>query len=367
MFTSLDSTAAILGAGFSVPAHVPPTNELSQHFLGFHGPYRPTPLRTQQAISDQLRRFWEEVFSYADGKAVPSFEDHFTLLDMTANVGHSLGHYYTPSKLRAIRRMSIHRVFDILDHRFHTSFHIERFLHMLAAGQNSSIVSLNWDVVVENHLQSLNREYHYAIPGNNLYYGEPDSSTFPLIKLHGAANWHYCDSCQTVLFGPSGAGKTALHSLTFLEWRDFESLGEPEAAEEIRTTKPPMSCPRCHSPHVTARVATFSYAKAFDFFPFHASWNAALQRLLAAERWIFIGYSLPEADFAFRQLLKVSQMTSHDHGKKDIHVVLYNDVPACERFRRFFGLDEAVIYQGGLESWVDNFLPAPRAAATSAV
>lgn len=288
---------------------------------------------------------------------MPSFEDHFTLLDMTANAGHNLGHYYTPSKLRAIRRMSIHRVFEILHQRLHGNPHITKFLDLLASAPASSVVSLNWDVLVEFELSTRGYLYHYDIPGVNRGSGVTDPSTFPLIKLHGAANWHYCDSCKAVLFSPPTAGITALHELTFLESRDFESLGEADAATELEAMKIPVQCTQCSSFNVTARVATFSYAKAFDFFPFHASWNSALQRLLAARQWIFIGYSLPEADFAFRQLLKVSQMITPARAKKEIRVVLYDDAPACERYRRFFGLDETAIYQGGLESWVDTCFP----------
>jgi hypothetical protein len=93
----------------------------------------------------------------------------------------------------------------------------------------------------------------------------------------------------------------------------------------------------CQNPKTTARLATFSYAKAFDFFPFHASWDAALHRLRAARRWIFIGYSLPDADFAFKHLLKTTQMAG-DGAHKEIHVVAKEkDDTIPNRFRQFFG------------------------------
>jgi len=41
-----------------------------------------------------------------------------SILDLSANSDHNLGRVYSLQKLRAIRRLSIHRVFDILDTRF---------------------------------------------------------------------------------------------------------------------------------------------------------------------------------------------------------------------------------------------------------
>ena len=356
--SDLSDTVAVLGAGFSRVAEVPTAAELSGFFLAFDR----TPV--EQFITASLKRFWSEVFGYAGGEVVPTFEDHFTLLDLAANAGHNLGHYYTPSRLRALRRISIHRVFQIIDEKFKFNDEIIRFLGGLQAGKGA-IVSLNWDIVVEKHLRERMHElFTYSFPGHYLDGSNPGDHAFPVIKLHGSANWHYCDACHTTQFGDSAHGKNVLHCNTLLEERDVAILeGEQVAAEAIRKEHVPVPCGRCQNPKTTARVATFSYAKAFDFFPFHASWDAALRRLAAAKRWIFIGYSLPEADFAVKHLLKTAQLASRT-GKEIIAVTRENDIPAVKdragtaigRYEQIFG-GSIAIGLGGFAKWVRDCVP----------
>lgn len=357
-FACLPGTVAVLGAGFSVPVGVPPTSMLSEKFLHFQRDW-PTPEFIQRAVSKHLRKFWADVFGYDGSGAVPSFEDHFTLLDRTANSGHNLGHYYTPARLRALRRLSIHRVFEIIDVPYNRCGPIERFLQVLTAGEESAIVSLNWDIVVENRMGAIGVPFHYDVPGVDLIGTPQDRSAFPLIKLHGSANWHYCDSCHTALFGGPGHGKTAVIHRTFLEPVDFSALGEPpEFVAEVEAARMGGTpCIVCHNRKTTARVATFSYTKAFDFFLFHAAWDAALQRLRRGRRWIFIGYSLPEADFAFKHLLKTAQLASAGEAPKEVWVVTKDSTGTVEeRFRQFFGRNVFQVSTEGLEQWVNNFV-----------
>ena len=241
----------VVGAGFSRPAGLPMTSELSAYFLKL-GETFPTPLDVQEAISEELYRFWETVFGF-DGSSShrPSFEDHFTALDLAANAGHNLG-YYSPGQLRALRRLSIHRVFDTLDAEYHDSPVLRSVLSALARSERSSLISTNWDVVAENHLLAAAESYDYCVPGT--WSGEPDQGGgLPLIKLHGSANWHYCDVCRTVDFGIQG--KEALLSRTFLQGRDFAALGRPGLRDQVDALgmggKP---CHTCHHRGMSARV-----------------------------------------------------------------------------------------------------------------
>jgi hypothetical protein len=346
----LSETVAVLGAGFSVPAGLPPASRLSEQFLSFADS---SDSLLQRVITANLEKFWEDVFGYERGWSIPSFEDHFTLLDLAANVGHNLGHDYTPARLRALRRISIHRVFEILDRDYKSNQQIYTFLHKLM--DNSSLVSLNWDIVVENHLFEMRKDFWYGIPGCFLDGKEQSISSLPLIKLHGSANWHYCDSCHSTLFGGRGEGKTTLVHRTFLEADDFRKLGADSGLVNEIASRPGTECRVCQNPKTTARVATFSYAKAFDFFPYHASWDSALKRLQAARRWVFIGYSLPDADFAFKHLLKTAQLAGRE---KEIHVVLKEGPrsPVVDRYKQFFGYKIRELFTEGFEEWVDRTL-----------
>src|SRR5687767_11572451 len=101
----MNDTVLIAGAGLSAVAHLPTTSELTKRFLSLPGTLA-TPAPLQEAITVILRHYWETVFCYRDGEP-PSFEDHFTVLDLAANTGHHLGAAYSPKQLRAIRRLSI--------------------------------------------------------------------------------------------------------------------------------------------------------------------------------------------------------------------------------------------------------------------
>jgi hypothetical protein len=70
---------------------------------------------------------------------------------------------------------------------------------------------------------------------------------------------------------------------------------------------------------------------------FAASWRTAEQRLKRAADWIFVGYSLPAADFEFKHLLKRIQLSERDRPR--ITVITKGDAgeETIDRYRKFFG------------------------------
>ena len=119
-------------------------------------------------------------------------------------------------------------------------------------------------------------------------------------------------------------------------WQDWVGI---RITRELRESKK-SPCSRCGAP-LSARVATFSFSKALGYFQFQAVWDASLRTLREAKTWLFIGYSLPEADFQIRHLLKTAQM-----GRKKpprIFVALLSPTNAGppdrtrENYERFFG------------------------------
>jgi hypothetical protein len=96
-----------LGAGFSAQSGLLKTNQLMEKLLTT--PEDSLEGGIEEFISDTIKKFWEKVFA---GK--PSLEDHFTQIDMAAQSGHTLGRNYDSTKLQAIRRLTIHRIFSWL-------------------------------------------------------------------------------------------------------------------------------------------------------------------------------------------------------------------------------------------------------------
>lgn len=325
--------ALIVGAGLSVAAGVPSTNQLARRFLAT--PRGSGPV--DDAITEALTAFWNKVFGASD-KTQPTLEEHFTVLDLAANTGHQLGRAYPPRKLRAIRRLSIHRTFQVLDRHYRHSRVIEMLLKKVSAADCTvALVSLNWDIVVEKHLDALGAEtYKYDIDVRYIDGERIERGPIRLYKMHGSSNWLYCDSCRQ-LYAPRDGGKAALNLNAYLEPHDFEALGFQKAADLVRRqTRGPRKCAWCGN-RLAGRLATFSYRKAFSINQFQTIWDRAYSALARADRWLFIGYSMPEADFESKHLLKAAQLARPKPSELSIDAVVKGDPDAEERYRGYFG------------------------------
>jgi hypothetical protein len=343
--------ALILGAGFSCEAGLPNTRKVVNAFL--QSPHSGLDPRIEDEITNQLKKFWKYVFNF-DGQAdLPSLEDHFTILDLAANSGRNIGPEYTPRKLRAIRRFSIHRIFQILDVRYQHSASIDQLLARTLPTQ-LSIVSTNWDIVVENHLRGLGVPYSYGLAVEDQAGKKMAVKGVPLLMLHGSANWIYCDCCRRLYVGAPGGGKGALHALIYITRDDFRQLC-PENAEVINLVsdvpRDAKQCVYCEN-RLGARIATFSYRKEVSIPQFQSIWQRAFSALRDSDSWFFVGYSLPEADFEFRHLLKSAEKSGR--SPKAINIILKDDADAEQRFKRFFGIGADHIHQHGLSHCVDH-------------
>lgn len=349
---TLKNCVLFVGAGFSAAAKIPTTSELLASFVSAQG-LSHTPNVLQGEISYQLQKFWSDIFGWSSKEPDirPTFESHFTTLDLAANTGHQLKSY-TPSALRAIRRMSLHRVFETLDTRFSWNAQISELTRALASGAANSIVSTNWDMVVEKHLARQGFQHCYGTVVDEPFVRAVDQ--LRLIKLHGSANWSYCDVCRRVVAHPVHHGKVAYRHGVFLECRDFQTLRskltDAVIANALATMPTAPDCPYCRV-RMSARVATFSFEKALGFFQFQGAWEDALRVLRTADRWIFIGYSLPDADFSLRHLLKTAQLSDSPSRNLKIDVVLNSDGDAAGRFRQFFGARSLSLYAKGFVDW----------------
>lgn len=341
-----------LGSGFSVGFGLPTTKQLQERLLRVPGK-APDVLRREHFISTQLRRFWEDVFGWAPGHPVPSLEDHFTQIDLAANSGHHLGPAYPPKLLRALRRFTIHRVFKILDRAPKPAGPIDAFLRRLNEMFRLSIVTTNWDLMVERSFERSNIEFNLGV-GQVDQYGDPVKRRGPpLLKLHGSGNWAYCDCCRNwIMFGP-GMGKVAVHLHLLLERDDFLLFPQGEIiAEDLDLGLDLRECSRCGG-RLSTRIATFSYRKDLSVRAFQAIWDEAHTALHTARRWLFIGYSLPEADIEIRSLLKTAQLAQK--REPTIDIVLKGDRAAGKRYARFLGANVNV-FLDGLDAWIAQHL-----------
>lgn len=109
--------------------------------------------------------------------------------------------------------------------------------------------------------------------------------------------------------------------------------------------------------NVSAHIATQCYRKSFRKNTFPTVWSEAEKMLADSEKWVFIGYSLPQADYEFKHLLKISEhKLAHKKSKGlSIDVVLLDSDNAIENYKCFFGDRVKRIFNGGIEEYI-NYL-----------
>lgn len=174
-----------------------------------------------------------------------------------------------------------------------------------------------------------------------------------VVKVHGSCNWLYCDNCR-VLINDTLSRMPNIRKIGFKK-SDFELFDEmKELADRIFLED--IRCFICGD-NVSAHIATQSYRKSFRTNSFPDIWDRAEDMLTNSEKWVFIGYSLPQADYEFKHLLKICELKlrHRKERKLSIDVVLLNSETATNKYRSFFGNKINRIFNGGIGEYM-NYL-----------
>jgi NAD-dependent SIR2 family protein deacetylase len=306
-----DKTLFIVGAGFSKNAGLPLQSEFTRLFL------RATKHRSglSRFLMPTLAKFVEGTFGFMPDKddvsSYPDLEDIFTMLDLSANSGHNLGLKYPPQELRTVRRMLLSRIIRMLNKAYLDGKRnpppertlLLDFLRGIDP-EKHQFVSLNWDLVIEGCLEELRVPYqpYYSREidpialdkQHHLVCSRPDSAGLTICKMHGSINWLYCDCCRRAYWVP--VRDVARLAVQVLKKDEVEKIYPKRVSRRL-------CCPSCEM-DLGVRLATFSYQKSLKVPLFESAWLEAEKVLRRAAKWVFIGYSLPAADFEFKYLLK---------------------------------------------------------------
>jgi NAD-dependent SIR2 family protein deacetylase len=264
-------------------------------------------------LREQIRRALSEESIDVD------LEDVFTSFDKTMQMRENI-HQYSYNQMDEIRH-SITRLFVyyfskcISDHNYNQEDYLNFISYLKRQGNKiqTSIITTNWDTLLEGYLDISGTDYNlsflpeYFLFDNTSTLKRNSDRKVKLIKLHGSINWLRCMNCNTLsIFEKDNAAK-------FLFQDDVQE-----------------KCKKCQSNAdigsilLQPEIITPTMIKSINSQLYHNLWSAAGNELMGATHVIFIGYSLPIADYEFRYLL---QKNVPQNVKID--VVLYgNDDPS---------------------------------------
>jgi len=358
----------ITGAGFSAPLGIPLQAQLLPEIVQSKR-FQAVPL---------LSEFLGAVF----GSTVDaSLEDIFTLLDQAvAQRRYCRG--YDHEGLARIRNTLRQEILFLIQEKLSKATEEQWLLyrnfgaHLLNkrvdAGLNAdpfSIITVNWDCALDDALYWNIHEAKAVgrIDVDYCCYTSPLTNSSPhmpsvlqkaaglynvrIMKLHGSANWLLCPNCDRLF---TGVGDRDLGPLDYLSIRPCVEcqMAQPSKLGSHEQS-PPMLEPFMVTP---------TFLKAFDNTHIQMIWHNAYLDLSQASSVVFLGYSLPEADYHVRNLLRraikqeaeiIVVLTKKDEATATTAKSLRRYFP-CERYRHFFAGDRVKFVLNGVESFLSQ-------------
>ncbi len=311
----------LLGAGASKSWGLPLTNELFP--LALTGiPKRHNREMIQGFIQYQYPYFRSQWENY------PPFEEFLSLVDVHLEFADVIkrGHKFSNDDVARIRRELLLGISAVL-HEARTGAaraRVRKFAELLQAGD--VVITFNWDLLVEEALYDLNKNWDYFHCDNSI----------SILKPHGSLDWFDSEDVpikQDLLFPLNEKFKRIL---VFKRFR----------APRITTPAVPVILP----PVVN---------KKFVYRELQAIWRDAWLALRHAAEIYIIGYSLPPEDLHARITIRSAIRGNERFEGHKLKVALVN--PDRTVYLRFARLVEVNVkyYESGLQGIPLTTLVAP--------
>lgn len=357
----------ILGAGATKECGGPLTGEIIP--AAFRGEFpvagRLDPVGEREDMLRFGMKFLAESFHIETDHEVqqedcPSLSWVLSMLGRSAESGQPIGDYVGDELVKAKRAIE-YAIFAVIETALRQipsekRYHDDLLRPLYAHGIEPCVISLNYDVVVDNAMFALAEKRPEPKPpdygveyATELYDKFSKHGTFGrLFKLHGSLNWLYCENCERLDLFVSDALQTGLALDELYDKVPFDD------AYSCRGTPCRGGCGGFVSPI----LITPTYVKAYDNKHIKRTWEQAERAMREADRAVIIGYSLPTDDVEIAMLLK----RGLDHlSRESITVVQHAEGPAVpigqhEAGRRYRSLFGAGIdwHTCGFAGWLDR-------------
>lgn len=358
-------TVALFGAGATKACGGPLTNEILYEAFRFRSRLE------RYDLMEQLDDFLISEFSLPrnieerEVKSYPALPLLQSLIDIAIERKQPFSKEWTEAKLINIRKALDYVVFALLDYQLtDINPYYKNFLRQLyRKDELDTVISLNYDVIVDNSLITLgNEQCHSSLDAFPFYgcniatFDKEDYCHFGnLYKLHGSLNWTYCPGCHRLELGLSSKGLTE-KKLRELFPADKANRFFDTIPLDQRYNNQTQRCAFCENA-LKPIMITPTHVKDYRNPHITHVWYHAERALLEAEKVYLIGYSLPEDDIEVIYLLK---RTLRKVKPENIHVVVKDDQnrkihnhPAGVRYKHIFG-PHINWYTCGFETFVNK-------------
>jgi NAD-dependent SIR2 family protein deacetylase len=366
-------TVYVLGAGFSMDAGAPSQAGVMDRIWKLTSP------QTAVKKKERLKKFLENVLNVDPGKV--SLEDIYTPIDRCLTDGAAL-RGASEAEVIQIRNELEYLIARVIQHAVASkgttaANYIDEFarhlvgrcskradlavdtMSSLAAKKHdpASVISLNWDTLLDGAIDRQLKIRHPKIKNDYGPFGSVDYCCYvssfkrndrrvraglwslacrgynvKLLKLHGSLNWLQCPNCQRLYVG--------FHRSTMFGYFSQDK-----------------KCRHCfdlgYDVNWQRAMVMPTFLKDLSNFQIKLIWQNAGIELLEAQRVVFVGYSLPMADFEFRQL--ISRMI-HKDAKIEVYLLkgTKDFGPAKQRYKDFFSRHKPKIFGGGAKQFVSS-------------
>ena len=334
----MNKTVYFLGAGFSADAGGPIQNQIIQFILdpefARNFDYKPF---IKQARLDFINFIKEKLLIPDSLIEKISLEDIFTPIDRAISSGKSFKDI--DSKRLVELREKFHFLMGVaihfgVDYNGKSKVYIENFAKYInniakrrlddLKKDEIAIITSNWDILLDNELNKLTREFsendqrvgnkrlavldyccyisslqndEFIKPG--LFALGKEGYNIKYLKLHGSMNWLHCPNCQRM----------------YIKYNVKTMLSNQKYCKHCKTN---YGLDNVKSIELKSNLLLPTFIKDLSNIQIQLIWQNAGIELSEASKIVFIGYSLPQADFEIRQLLSRC-IPNHT----EIEVVLY--------------------------------------------
>lgn len=372
----VNNPVIILGAGATKACGGPLTDEILPAALNGEMAHdnRSTPLSDREELLGLTGAFLSDCFNVPNRRPVvkedcPSLPFLLSMLRQSVAMNMPIGKWKDVDLLKAKRAIE-YSIFAVIEAALRRIPEDKQFHHTLLTplyrqGIEPTVVSLNYDVIVDNAMFSLSDHYQGARPpdyrvdiSTPRYQQFQTAGTFgSLLKIHGSLNWLFCEKCKRLEIFVS-EGLNGLRTAKALD----ELYHSVPFGDAYSCRGTPCRNPQCDG-FISPILITPTYHKDYENPHVKKVWDEAEQAMKKADRALIIGYSLPTDDVEIALLFKrgldhlprnqitVVEYVHGDAEKAPSERTPLERHPTGQRFRSLFGPD-LDWHTTGFEGWL---------------